>query len=141
MLIMAVGADYITTSDPTRLSPRDRYIAPGPEHIFGTDQLGRDILTRMIYGARVSLSVGLAAVTLSAAIGTLLGAMAGYFGGWADTVISRLIDTFLAIPGLVLTIALVSILGSGLDKMVMAIGISSWPLAPAELFSVSSLFF
>jgi ABC-type dipeptide/oligopeptide/nickel transport system permease subunit len=70
----------------------------------------------------------LAAVTLSAVIGTLLGAVAGYFGGWADIIISRLVDTFLAIPGLVLTIGLVSILGSGLDKMVLAIGISSWPL-------------
>ncbi|MBZ0297642.1 MAG: ABC transporter permease [Anaerolineae bacterium] len=128
MLLMAVGAEVITTSDPTRLSPRDRYIEPGPEHIFGTDHLGRDILTRMIYGARVSLSVGLAAVTLSALIGTFLGAIAGYFGGWTDIIISRLVDTFLAIPGLVLTIALVSILGSGLDKMVMAIGISSWPM-------------
>lgn len=128
MIFMAVGAEFITTSDPTRLSPRDRFIQPGAEHIFGTDHLGRDILTRMIYGARVSLSVGLAAVTLSAFIGTLLGAIAGYFGGWRDLLISRLIDTFLAIPGLVLTIGLVSMLGSGLDKLVMAIGISSWPL-------------
>jgi len=128
MIFMALGADFITTSDPTRLSPRDRFIEPGAEHIFGTDHLGRDVLTRMIYGARVSLSVGLAAVSLSALIGTLLGAIAGYFGGWRDLLISRLIDTFLAIPGLVLTIGLVSILGSGLDKMVMAIGISSWPL-------------
>ena len=128
MLFMALGAEVITTSDPTRLSPRDRFIEPSAEHMFGTDHLGRDILTRMIYGARVSLSVGLAAVTLSAFIGTMLGAVAGYFGGWIDMIISRLIDTFLAIPGLVLTIGLVSILGSGLDKMVMAIGISSWPL-------------
>ena len=128
MLFLAISAELVTTSDPTRLSPRDRYIEPGEVHVFGTDHLGRDILTRMIYGARVSLSVGLAAVTLSAFIGTMLGAVAGYFGGWPDIIISRLIDTFLAIPGLVLTIGLVSILGSGLDKMVMAIGISSWPL-------------
>jgi peptide/nickel transport system permease protein len=128
MLFMAFGADFISSYDPTRLSPRDRFIAPGAEHLFGTDHLGRDTFTRMIYGARISLSVGLAAVTLSAVIGTLLGAVAGYFGGWADIIISRLVDTFLAIPGLVLTIGLVSILGSGLDKMVLAIGISSWPL-------------
>lgn len=128
MILMAVSAEIITTSDPTRLSPRDKFIEPGPEHFFGTDHLGRDILTRIVYGSRVSLLVGLAAVTLSAIIGTTLGATAGYFGGWVDTVISRLVDTFLAIPGLVLTIGLVSILGSGLDKMVLAIGISSWPL-------------
>lgn len=128
MLLMAVGAESITTYDPTRLSPPDRYTNPNAEHLFGTDHLGRDILTRMIYGARVSLLVGLAAVTLSALIGTVLGAIAGYFGGWTDIIVSRLVDTFLAIPGLVLTIALVSILGSGLDKMVIAIGISSWPM-------------
>lgn len=128
MLLIAVGADVITTADPTRLSPRDKFIEPNLEHPLGTDHLGRDILTRMVYGSRVSLLVGLAAVTLSAFIGTTLGALAGYFGGWVDIFISRLIDTFLAIPGLVLTIGLVSILGSGLDRLVLAIGISSWPL-------------
>jgi len=128
MLMIAVSAEVITTSDPTRLNPRYKFIEPGAEYVLGTDHLGRDILTRMVYGSRVSLLVGLAAVTLSAFIGTALGAMAGYFGGWVDIFISRLIDTFLAIPGLVLTIGLVSILGSGLDRMVLAIGISSWPL-------------
>ena len=128
MLLVAVGAEVITTTDPTRLSPRDKFIEPNYEHPLGTDHLGRDILTRMVYGSRVSLLVGLASVTLSAFIGTVLGALAGYFGGWVDIFISRLIDTFLAIPGLVLTIGLVSILGSGLDRMVLAIGISSWPL-------------
>lgn len=128
MILMALGADFITTYDPVRAAPRDKFLPPDALHIFGTDQIGRDILTRMIYGARVSLLVSLSAVTLSAFIGTLLGALAGYFGGWTDIIISRLIDTFLAIPGLVLTIGLVSILGSGLDKMVLAIGISSWPL-------------
>ena len=128
MILMAAGAEIITDSDPTRLNPRNKFIEPGPEYLLGTDHLGRDIATRMVYGSRVSLLVGIAAVTLSAFIGTALGAMAGYFGGWVDTIISRLIDTFLAIPGLVLTIGLVSILGSGLDRMVLAIGISSWPL-------------
>lgn len=128
MITIALTADIISIYDPTRLAPRDRFISPNAEHILGTDQLGRDILTRMIYGARVSLRVGLAAVTLSALIGTILGAVAGYFGGWLDTIISRLIDTFLAIPGLVLTIGIVSVLGAGLDRLVIAIAISSWPL-------------
>lgn len=128
MIMTAVSAELTTTYDPTRLSPRDRFIEPNDAHPFGTDQLGRDILTRMIFGARVSLLVGLAAVALSALIGTTLGAIAGYVGGWTDTIISRLIDTFLAIPGLVLTIGIVSVLGSGLEKLVIAISISSWPL-------------
>jgi len=125
---MAVSADVITTYDPTRPSPRDRFQEPNSVHYFGTDQLGRDVFTKMLYGARVSLVVGLAAVMLSAFVGTTLGAIAGFFGGWIDAVISRLTDTFLAIPGLVLTIAIVSVLGSGLDRMVIAIAISSWPL-------------
>lgn len=128
MIFIALSADVITVYDPTRLAPRDKFISPSAGHVLGTDQLGRDILTRMIHGARVSLRVGLAAVTLSAFIGTVMGAVAGFFGGWLDTVISRLIDTFLAIPGLVLTIGIVSVLGVGLDRMVMAIAISSWPL-------------
>lgn len=128
MILTAISADVVTTYDPTRLSPRDRFIEPNDVHPFGTDQVGRDILTRMIFGARVSLLVGLAAVGLSALIGTTFGAIAGYFGGWTDTIISRLIDTFLAIPGLVLTIGIVSVLGSGLEKLVLAISISSWPL-------------
>lgn len=127
MLLTAVGADILAPYT-LRLSPRDKFIAPGADHLFGTDQLGRDILTRMMFGSRVSLSVGLAAVSLSALIGTLLGALAGFFGGRTDTIVSRLVDTFLAIPGLVLTIGLVSVLGSGLDKLVVAISISSWPL-------------
>ena len=128
MIIIALSADIITTYDPVLRAIPDRFTEPNNTHPFGTDQLGRDILTRMIYGARVSLLVGLAAVALSALIGTTLGAIAGYFAGWADIFISRLIDTFLAIPGLVLTIGIVAALGSGLDKLVIAISISSWPL-------------
>lgn len=128
MILVAVSADYIAIYDPTRLSPRDRFIVPNAEHLLGTDQLGRDVLTRMIFGARVSLAVGLAAVTLSAFVGTLFGSIAGFFGGWSDTIVSRLTDSFLAIPGLLLTIGIVAVLGSGLDRMVVAIAISTWPI-------------
>ncbi|MEQ8673110.1 MAG: ABC transporter permease [Aggregatilineales bacterium] len=124
---MAVSADFITTFSPTRPAPRDRFIEPNSLHILGTDQLGRDVFTKMVFGARVSLVVGLAAVTLSALVGSTLGALAGYFGGWVDSIISRLTDTFLAIPGLVLTIGIVSVLGAGLDRLVLAIAVSSWP--------------
>jgi len=131
MVILTVAAPLITDRDPKApVVPIriNQFIEPNAEHIFGTDRLGRDVFTRMLYGGRVSLQVGLAAVMLSAAIGTFMGAIAGYFGGWVDVLVSRLIDTFLAIPGLVLTIGMVAVLGSGLDRLVLAIAISSWPL-------------
>lgn len=123
----AALAPVLAPYNPYRLSPRDRFQPPNAEHIFGTDQLGRDILSRMMFGAQVSLVVGIAAVLLAALLGTTLGAIGGYSGGWPDVIISRLTDTFLAVPGLVLTIALVSVLGTGLDKLVLAIAISGWP--------------
>lgn len=127
LILSAVLAPLLTPYDPTRLSPRDRFQPPGLEHPFGTDQLGRDVLARIFFGAQVSLLVGIAAVVLSASIGTVLGAISGYFGGWIDVFIMRLTDTFLAIPGLVLTIGMVAVLGTGLDKLVLSIAISSWP--------------
>lgn len=128
MLIFgAVLAPMLTPYDPTRLSPRDRFQVPSLLHPFGTDQLGRDVLARILFGAQVSLLVGIAAVALSALIGTVLGAVSGYFGGWLDAFIMRLTDTFLAIPGLVLTIGMVAVLGTGLDKLVLSIAVSSWP--------------
>jgi peptide/nickel transport system permease protein len=127
LILGAIFAPLLTSYDPTRLSPRDKFQAPNAEHLFGTDQLGRDILARILYGARVSLLVGLLAVALSAVIGTVLGAISGYFGGWPDVIIMRITDTFLAIPGLVLTIGMVAVLGPGLDKLVLAIAITSWP--------------
>lgn len=127
LILSAVFAPLLTPYDPTRLSPRDRFQFPNMEHPLGTDQLGRDIGARILYGAQVSLVVGIAAVSLSALIGTVLGAVSGYFGGWIDAIIARLTDTFLAIPGLVLTIGMVAVLGPGLDKLVLSIAVSSWP--------------
>lgn len=127
LILSAVLAPVLATHDPTRLAPRNRLISPNSEYYFGTDQIGRDIFSRMLYGAQVSLLVGIAAVLASAVIGVILGAISGYFGGWSDIIISRLTDTFLAIPGLVLTIGMVAVLGTGLDKLVIAISISSWP--------------
>lgn len=128
LVLSAVFAPTIAPFDPTKLSPRDRFLPPGTNaHIFGTDQIGRDILSRLLFGAQVSLLVGIAAVSMAAFLGTLMGAISGYFGGWLDVVIARLADTFLAIPGLVLTIGMVSVLGPGLDKLVIAIAVSGWP--------------
>jgi peptide/nickel transport system permease protein len=103
-----------------------RLAAPTVSHPFGLDELGRDILARVLAGARISFVVGLTVVTVSAVVGTLLGAVAGYFGGAADDVISRLIDTLLAFPGLLLAIAIVAVLGPSLINVLVALALIGW---------------
>jgi peptide/nickel transport system permease protein len=95
-------------------------------HLLGTDHLGRDLLSRLIYGSRIALAVGALAVLLAAAIGITLGALAGYFGGWTDTVISRLVDTLLAIPNVILYLAALFAFGASLTTMVLVIGLVNW---------------
>lgn len=101
--------------------------SPSTEHLMGTDELGRDIFSRVVYGARVSLSAALAAVGLSLLIGIPLGAVAGSFGGWVDNVIMRITDVFLSFPPLLLAIAMVAVMGSSLNNAVLAISLSWWP--------------
>lgn len=101
--------------------------APSLEHLMGTDELGRDIFSRVIYGARVSLSAALAAVGLSLVIGIPLGAIAGSFGGWVDNLIMRITDVFLSFPPLLLAIAMVAVMGSSLNNAILAIALSWWP--------------
>ena len=101
--------------------------APSLEHLMGTDELGRDIFSRVVYGARVSLSAALAAVGLSLVIGIPLGAIAGSFGGWVDNLIMRITDVFLSFPPLLLAIAMVAVMGSNLNNAILAIALSWWP--------------
>ena len=101
--------------------------APSLEHLMGTDELGRDIFSRVVYGARVSLSAALAAVGLSLVIGIPLGAIAGSFGGWVDNLIMRMTDVFLSFPPLLLAIAMVAVMGSSLNNAILAIALSWWP--------------
>ena len=101
--------------------------APSLEHLMGTDELGRDIFSRVVYGARVSLSAALAAVGLSLVIGIPLGAIAGSFGGWVDNLIMRSTDVFLSFPPLLLAIAMVAVMGSSLNNAILAIALSWWP--------------
>jgi ABC-type dipeptide/oligopeptide/nickel transport system permease subunit len=102
--------------------------ADKPEHLFGTDGNFRDVFSRVVYGTRVSLTIGLAAISFAIILGTLIGAVAGYVGGWVDNVMMRLMDVVLAFPSLLLAIAIVTALGSGLDKALLAIGIVSVPI-------------
>ena len=101
--------------------------APSSEHIMGTDELGRDVFSRLVYGARVSISTALIAVGVALVIGIPLGALAGTFGGWVDNVIMRITDVFLSFPPLLLAIALVTLLGPGLTNAIIAIVVSWWP--------------
>ena len=104
-----------------------KLLPPSAEHWMGTDELGRDIFSRVIYGARVSLTAALAAVGLSLIIGIPLGAIAGSFGGWVDNVIMRITDVFLSFPPLLLAIAMVALMGSSLNNAILAISLSWWP--------------
>jgi peptide/nickel transport system permease protein len=113
--------------DPNLSDLTQSFIPPSAEHWFGTDQLGRDIFSRILDGTKISLFVGLAAVSISLSIGVVLGSIAGYFGGKTDTIIMRIMDMMLAIPSILLAIAFMAALGKGLDKAVIAIGLVSIP--------------
>jgi len=113
--------------DPNYSDMSKSFIWPNAEHWFGTDQLGRDLFSRILDAAKISLSVGVAAVAISLSVGVILGAIAGYRGGKTDTAIMRLMDIMLAIPSILLAIAFMAALGKGLDKAIIAIGLVSIP--------------
>ena len=100
---------------------------PSTRHLCGTDQLGRDVFSRLIWGGRLSLSVGLIAIVIELAVGILLGLAAGYFGGWLDDIIMRLCDVVMAIPGIITSLFIVSVIGTGLVKVMVALGLSGIP--------------
>ena len=114
--LAAIFGPWLTPFDPAVQELALRLSGPSRAHPFGLDELGRDILARVMAGSRISFIVGITVVSVSASLGTLLGAMAGYIGGVLDDVISRVIDILLAFPGLLLAIALVAVLGPGLEK-------------------------
>ncbi len=126
--LVAVFAPQICGDvDPTAGDLSQAIMAPSAEHPFGTDKMGRDIFSRVIYGARSSLSATLILVAVILVIGTFLGILSGYFGGWVDAVIMRIADMMIAFPGLVLAIAVAGILGPSMRNAVIAIAIVSWP--------------
>ncbi|MDA3628357.1 ABC transporter permease [Saccharopolyspora oryzae] len=127
LVLVAVLAPVIAPFDPHAQDLAGRFRAPGGAHLLGQDELGRDILSRLIHGTRVTLSAGLLAVALATAAGTAIGLLAGYRGGWYDTVLMRLMDVLLAFPSVLLAIMIVSTLGPSLWNAVLAVGIVSVP--------------
>jgi peptide/nickel transport system permease protein len=125
-LFAAVAGPVLTPYDPASQELPRRLEGPSIEHPFGLDELGRDIFARILAGARISLLVGLAVVSVSSTIGMLMGSIAGYFGGRADDVISRVIDVLMAFPGILLAIALVAVLGPSLTNVVLALSVIGW---------------
>lgn len=127
VIVVAIFAPLIATHDASAQNLSMRFVSPSAEHWFGTDALGRDVFTRVLYGARISLQVGLTVVAVSAFFGIIIGAIAGFYGGWIDKLLSGYVfNVFLAFPGLLLAIALVAFLGAGLGKLILALCIIGW---------------
>jgi len=124
---LAVAAPLVAPADPTRVNPRERLQGPTASHPVGTDELGRDLLSRLIYGARASFSVGVVAVAIALVVGVLLGLVGGFYGGAVDVVIMRGLDALLAFPGILLALAIVSVVGPNLVNVMVAIGVVSIP--------------
>lgn len=127
IIFAAIFADYLAPYSYREQNLRNINQPPNSQHILGTDDLGRDVLSRIIHGSRISLQVGIVAVGIAVIIGGSLGALSGYYGGKLDNVIMRFMDIFLAIPQILLAIAIVSAFGGGLFKVMIAVGISSVP--------------
>lgn len=129
LLILALSADLLFDFeiDITKQNISDRLQAPSGDHIFGTDEMGRDIFKRVCYGAKYSLLISFVAATISLAIGLVFGAIAGYYGGWADMIIMRFMDVLLAIPGTLLAIAIVASLGTSIPNLIIALSVSGIP--------------
>ncbi len=131
-VFVAVFAPLVAPEDPRAgdLSRLGGTCCPGPsaEHIFGIDQQGRDVFSRVVYGARYSLLIGVVSVAVGLSIGTIIGAIAGYFGGWVDSVLMRLMDIMLSIPGLLLAIGIVAALGPGIIQIMVAVGVVQIPI-------------
>lgn len=127
ILFAALFAPWLAPHDPTAINFRDKLLAPSWNYWMGTDELGRDILSRVIYGARTSLVIGITVIAIAMAIGIPVGMVAGYFGGWTDTVLMRVTDVFLAFPPLLLPIAITAALGPSLLNAMIALAISWFP--------------
>jgi peptide/nickel transport system permease protein len=126
IILVAVLGRLLWPIDPLALSP-DKFQAPTLQHIMGTDDLGRDVFARVVLGAQISLTVGVLSALIAVVFGCLIGAFAGYFGGLVDELLMRLTEVFQVIPRFLLAIVIVALFGAGLEKIVLVIGLLSWP--------------
>ncbi|MFT4116039.1 nickel transporter permease [Bradyrhizobium sp.] len=140
LIFVAVFSDVLSPYSPFSGDLSARLLAPDRAHWLGTDDLGRDILSRLIHGSRITLAVVVLVAITAAPLGLLVGTIAGYAGGWLDVLLMRVTDIFLAFPKLVLALALVAVLGPGIENAIMAIAITSWPpyarIARAETLTI-----
>ena len=125
--LLAVGAAYLTPYDPYHASPEESLLAPSWSHLMGTDLIGRDVFSRVLFGARISMLIGFISVGISATIGVTLGLIAGYYGRFVDTIIMRFIDTLMAFPGILLALTIIALLGPGVLNVMIAVGIGGVP--------------
>jgi peptide/nickel transport system permease protein len=123
LVLAAILAPLITSYDVAGIAPMEAYQPPSREHLMGTDKFGRDVFTRVVFGARVSLTVGLIAIAIGSSIGVLLGMSAGFFGGAVDEITMRFLDILLAFPGILLAMGIVSMLGPSVTNLMIAVGI------------------
>lgn len=126
-VIVSIIGPLITTQDPTEVNVLNKLQPPSAEHWFGTDNFGRDIFTRIIHGMPLTLKVGFVSVALGGSVGVVLGIVSGYYGGKIDTIIMRLMDVLLAFPGILLALAIVSVLGGSLTNVIIAVSLFSVP--------------
>ena len=141
LILMSIFAPLLAPYDPIAQSLPDRLLPPlTPGHWMGTDDFGRDIYSRILYGSRITLDIVLLVILTAPVVGLIIGTVAGYFGGWVDAVLMRITDIFLAFPKLILALALVAVLGPGMVNAVLAIAVTSWPpyarVARAETLTV-----
>ncbi|HVB33240.1 MAG TPA: ABC transporter permease [Patescibacteria group bacterium] len=144
LILVAVAAPWLAPRDPTAIDLAQRLEPPSPAHWMGTDALGRDVLSRVLYGARISVTVGVSVVAGAGVAGLAIGAVAGFLGGWVDLLVNViLINAFLAFPGILLAIAFAAFLGPGLENVILALVVTGWAgyarLARAQALKVKAL--
>jgi peptide/nickel transport system permease protein len=127
LAVVAGMAPWLSPADPIKTAPRDALRAPGAGYVLGTDQYGRDVLSRVLHGARISLIVGLVSVSIALGVGVPVGLAAGYYAGRLDAVLMRVMDVLLAFPGILLALAIVSVLSPSLSNLMIAVGLAAVP--------------
>ncbi len=138
LVLVAAFAPWLATHDPLTMIREDRLSPPSSEHYFGTDEFGRDIFSRLVFGARLTLRIGVISVGISLLVGGSIGLLSGYLGGWVDLIVMRIIDVMLAFPFILLALAIVAVLGPGLENTMIAVGVAAVP-AFARLVRSSTL--